>query len=75
MSTTGGRRRYRPRMSQEQRLAKGRALRRKYEEGATLRALAEEADLSYWVTRELLLDAGTLLRGRGARVRATNTRA
>jgi hypothetical protein len=58
-------------MNEEQRLAKGQELRRKYEAGATIRALAEDADLSYWVTRELLLEAGATLRGRGARIKTT----
>ncbi|MBC9729901.1 transcriptional regulator [Streptomyces sp. TRM68367] len=62
-------------MNDEARLAKGRQLRPKYEHGATIRALAEEAGLSYWQTRELLLDAGTLLRGRGARIPTTDHRA
>ncbi|MCX4550543.1 MULTISPECIES: helix-turn-helix domain-containing protein [unclassified Streptomyces] len=44
-------------------------LRRAYDGGAAIRALATEHDLSYGLTRALLLEAGVKLRSRrGSRV-------
>ncbi|MGA5599557.1 helix-turn-helix domain-containing protein [Streptomyces griseoincarnatus] len=52
-----------------ERAAKARSLRRKYEAGSTIRALAASSGLSYGLTRVLLLEAKTTLRGRGGRLR------
>lgn len=52
-----------------ERAAKARRLRRKYDAGATIRSLANETGLSYALTRVLLLEAKTKLRGRGGRLR------
>lgn len=51
------------------RVVTARRLRRKYEGGSTIRSLAGEAGLSYGLTRVLLLEAKTKLRGRGGRLR------
>jgi N6-adenosine-specific RNA methylase IME4 len=43
----------------------GRAMRERYEEGASIRELASEAGYGITRTRRLLINAGTQLRGRG----------
>ncbi|EMF31097.1 transcriptional regulator [Streptomyces gancidicus BKS 13-15] len=45
-----------------------RELRGRYEAGETIRGLAAAAGSSYGLTRTLLLEAGTTLRGRGGRL-------
>ncbi|CAL9609062.1 hypothetical protein SUDANB1_05587 [Streptomyces sp. enrichment culture] len=68
MSTTSGKRKYRPRLTGEARIKRRQDLRVKYEAGATIRVLADETGLSYGLTRDLLREARTVMRGRGARL-------
>ncbi|MEW2631600.1 helix-turn-helix domain-containing protein [Streptomyces sp. NPDC048389] len=56
---------YRPRLRDEDRARVTRELAEAYETGASIRALAAEADLSYGTARTLLLEGGVKLRGRG----------
>jgi len=42
-----------------------RDLRRRYEDGATIRAVAKAAGISYSAARDLLREAGTVLRPKG----------
>ncbi|MGW6416345.1 helix-turn-helix domain-containing protein [Streptomyces sp. NPDC055055] len=57
--------RYRDRLKGDDRTAKARALAEEYVAGASIRALADSADLSYGTARKLLLEAKVTLRGRG----------
>ncbi|MFC9341417.1 helix-turn-helix domain-containing protein [Streptomyces sp. NPDC057020] len=57
--------RYRGRLNGEARVAKAGALAERYLAGASIRAVADWADLSYGTARQLLLEAGVKLRGRG----------
>ncbi len=43
----------------------GRALRARYEHGASLQVLADETGWSYGFIRRVLIEAGASLRGRG----------
>lgn len=66
MSTyTGLRSPYRDRLKGEARLAIGRELAKAYAAGASIRAVAEFADLSYGTARTLLLEQKVKLRTRG----------
>jgi len=47
----------------------GARLRRRYEAGDTIRGIAAATGRSYGATRDLLIQAGTTLRTRGARTR------
>ncbi|MCC9686934.1 helix-turn-helix domain-containing protein [Streptomyces sp. MNU103] len=59
---------YRRRLKGTERTKVARALGLEYEAGATIRSLAADRDMSYGTTRQLLLEAGVRLRGRGGRV-------
>ncbi|GGW99604.1 helix-turn-helix domain-containing protein [Streptomyces chryseus] len=56
---------YRPRLRGEDRAQVARDLAEGYEAGASIRAVADAADLSYGTARTLLLEAQVKLRGRG----------
>ncbi|MFG2404199.1 helix-turn-helix domain-containing protein [Streptomyces brevispora] len=56
---------YRPRLRGDGRATMGRSLAEKYVAGASIRAVAEGADLSYGTARTLLLEAKVALRSRG----------
>lgn len=57
--------RYRARLKGEERARTARALAKEYDAGASIRAVASSADLSYGTARMLLLEAKVTLRGRG----------
>ncbi|MFE3378805.1 helix-turn-helix domain-containing protein [Streptomyces anulatus] len=57
--------RYRPRLKGEERAEVRRVLAEMYEAGASIRAVAESAGLSYGLARLLLLEVPVKLRGRG----------
>ena len=48
-------------------------LRRKYEGGASIRALAEESGRSYGFVHRMLSESGATLRGRGGATRRKTT--
>lgn len=48
-------------------------LRRRYEGGASIRALAEEAGRSYGFVHRILGESGTSLRGRGGATRGAKS--
>ncbi|GHA94099.1 helix-turn-helix domain-containing protein [Streptomyces chryseus] len=56
---------YRPRLRGEDRAQVAQDLAEGYEAGASIRAVADAADLSYGTARTLLLEAQVKLRGRG----------
>lgn len=58
---------YRPRMNPEQRAHTADRLRQEYEQGTSVRGVADRAGLSYGTAYRLLLAAGTELRDRGSR--------
>lgn len=49
-------------------------LKRKYERGASIRALAEATGRSYGFVRNILIESGVTLRGRSGTVTTTNRR-
>ncbi|WP_327415467.1 helix-turn-helix domain-containing protein [Streptomyces sp. NBC_01233] len=57
--------RYRKRLKGDKRAKVRQALAEGYVAGASIRAVAESADLSYGTARKLLLEAEVKLRGRG----------
>lgn len=59
---------YRPRIKGAERVEVARSLRRAYEGGATIRALAARRTMSYGLVYALLKEAKTEFRGRGGRV-------
>jgi hypothetical protein len=59
---------YRRRIKGKERAQLAGDLRKTYDDGATIRALAEDRSMSYGTVRKLLLEAGAELRGRGGRV-------
>lgn len=61
------------RLSQDDRVNLGVTMRRAYDSGASIRAIAEEHERSYAATRTYLLAAGTVLRGRGGNSRRKRT--
>ncbi|MFP3119535.1 helix-turn-helix domain-containing protein [Streptomyces sp. Iso 434] len=60
-----GPKRSRPRLRGDERQDTVVALAASYAAGASIRALAEERDMSYGLVRTLLLDHGVALRSRG----------
>lgn len=67
---TVARRRYSPRLVGKARTEKARELAIGYDTyQASLRALAEQHEMTYGTVRALLLEAGVTLRSRGARFR------
>ncbi len=50
-----------------------KTLRRQYEGGASIRALAEEAGRSYGFVHRILNESGTRLRGRGGATRGAKS--
>jgi hypothetical protein len=57
----------RPRITGEDRVLLRQDLKRDYDASASIRNLAERYDLSFGLTRVLLLEAGTVLRSRARR--------
>ncbi len=57
------------RLSGKERAALTESLRRKYDKGASIRALAAEIDRSYGFVHRVLTEAGVTLRGRGGATR------
>ena len=58
----------RPQVDGEDREGLAQSLAQAYLEGATIRSLAEERDMSYGTVRQMLREAKVPLRGRGGRV-------
>jgi predicted transcriptional regulator len=53
------------RIAGQDRKALGDALRRRYEDGASIRALAKETGRSYGFVHRMLSESGAVFRGRG----------
>lgn len=67
---TVARRKYSPRLAGDERREKGRELAVGYVTyQASIRALADQHEMTYGTVRALLLEAGVTLRSRGARFR------
>ncbi|MFZ4160512.1 helix-turn-helix domain-containing protein [Streptomyces griseoincarnatus] len=64
---------YRPRMNPAERDRTAARLREEYEQGNSVRGVANGAGLSYGTTYRLLLAAGTVLRTRAGRPGAPTT--
>ncbi|MBK3625468.1 transcriptional regulator [Streptomyces sp. MBT49] len=58
---------YRPRLRGVKRKRTAAKLRETYEAGCSVRSVAESAGLSYGTAHKLLLEAGTVMRGRARR--------
>lgn len=56
-----------PVLSGPDRAAEARRLRQRYDDGATIRDLVADSGHSYCTVRNLLQEAGTVLRSKGAR--------
>lgn len=59
-------RRYSPRLTGADRTRHAAALRKRYDAGASIRKVAELDGRGYGTVRQLLLDAGTVLRSKDA---------
>jgi predicted transcriptional regulator len=57
------------RITGEARVKMATDLKKKYEKGATIRALAEATDRSYGFVHRVLSESGVVLRGRGGDTR------
>lgn len=64
---------YRPRMTPKDRKATAARLREEYEQGNSVRGVANGAGLSYGTAYRLLLAAGTQLRDRAGRPAQSST--
>jgi predicted transcriptional regulator len=62
------------RITGEARIKMAADLKKKYEKGASIRALAEATDRSYGFVHRILSESGVVLRGRGGATR-TKTKA
>jgi transposase len=59
---------YRPRMNPAERARTAARLREEYDQGSSVRSVADGAGLSYGTAYRLLLSAGTTLRDRAGRL-------
>jgi hypothetical protein len=57
------------RVTGETRVKMATDLKKKYEKGASIRALAEATDRSYGFVHQILSESGVVLRGRGSATR------
>ncbi|MFS8104057.1 transcriptional regulator [Lentzea alba] len=62
------------RITGEARVKMAADLRKKYEMGASIRALAEATDRSYGFVHRILTESGVVLRGRGGATRTDSNR-